>query len=124
MAKKKTVRKTSAGGCLLEVCGIGSIFLAVLFPPMVIAGVVLLIIGAMMSFKKVCSDCGNPVDKTSKMCPTCSVVFGREKTAAPIRTSTPGQTICQICENLLRYNPKYSGITVPCKYCDEPVILN
>lgn len=38
-------------------------------------GLVLLIIGGRMAFRFLCSECGNRVEKTSRICPHCHAHF-------------------------------------------------
>ena len=63
-------------GALVQLVGLVLLFF---FPLGTIAGVLLLIIGSAMSVKTICSSCGNKVEKTSKLCPTCKASF--EKSA-------------------------------------------
>ncbi len=72
MAKKKKKSEFLGVGCLIEAVGLVLLFL---FPIGTIIGVILLVVGSRYSYKYVCSECGNKVEKTSKICPHCNVKF-------------------------------------------------
>jgi len=84
MAKNKRARSTNVAGLLLEVVGILALFF---FPIGTVIGIILLVVGARMTYSRICSDCGNKVEKTSKLCPTCGVRFG----ATPHTVAAPDQ---------------------------------
>ena len=52
-------------GCLIQALGLAVCFL---FWPI---GIIILIIGGRMAIKYVCSDCGNKVEKSARICPVC-----------------------------------------------------
>lgn len=71
---RKKVKYEFAGvGALVQLIGFVAVWFY--FPLGLIAGIALLIIGSAMSKKILCSECGNKVDKESKMCPHCKVEF-------------------------------------------------
>jgi uncharacterized membrane protein len=72
LAEKKVKYEFAGVGALVQLIG----FVAVWFFPLgTVAGIALLIIGSAMSKKLLCSECGNRVDKESKMCPHCKALF-------------------------------------------------
>ncbi|WP_293373608.1 hypothetical protein [Nevskia sp.] len=72
MAFKKTKGEFAGPGCLVQGIGLIALFI---WPIGTVIGVALLLVGSSMSKKLICSDCGNPVEKTSTMCPTCKVTL-------------------------------------------------
>ncbi len=72
MAIKKKKSEFIGVGCWIQLIGIVLLFL---FPIGTIIGVALLVIGSRFSYKFICSECGNKVEKTSKICPHCGVKF-------------------------------------------------
>ncbi len=70
MAEKKRKTEFAGTGCLVQ--GVGLLLLFV-WPIGTIIGLGLLIYGSFMSTKLICSNCGNQVVKTSKICPHCNV---------------------------------------------------
>lgn len=74
MAYRKKKGEFAGGGCLVQ--GLGLLLLFV-WPIGTLFGVVLLIAGGRMAIKLICSDCGNKVEKTSKLCPTCMVALDK-----------------------------------------------
>lgn len=80
MAKKKHARHMSAPGCLLEIVGLFALFI---FPIGTVIGIILLIVGARMTYQLVCSECGNKIIRTSKLCPACRTEFGKKVNDPP-----------------------------------------
>ncbi|MFA5057381.1 MAG: zinc ribbon domain-containing protein [Opitutaceae bacterium] len=69
---KKTKYEFAGVGALVQLIG----FVAVWFFPLgTFAGIALLLIGSSMSKRIFCSECGNKIDKESRMCPHCKVEF-------------------------------------------------
>lgn len=81
MAQIKKKGEFAGAGALVQALGL--ILMFVLFPLGgivagvfgILAGLILLIIGSRMSYKYICSECGNKVDKDVKMCPVCKAEF-------------------------------------------------
>ena len=71
-AKKKKKVSFAGAGCLVQLVGL--VLCALLFPWGIIPGVILLLVGGRMG-PTVCSNCGNQVVQTSKLCPSCSAEF-------------------------------------------------
>jgi len=67
-AKRVRHNHNNGGGCLVALLGLCVIWV---FPVGTIAGVLLIAVGSAISYKFVCSHCGNPLEKTSKRCPAC-----------------------------------------------------
>lgn len=67
-AKRERINHNNGGGCLVALLGLCVIWF---FPIGTIAGVVLIVMSSRISYKFVCSSCGNPLEKTSRECPTC-----------------------------------------------------
>jgi hypothetical protein len=74
VGKKKTKYEFAGVGALVQLVGLVALWF---FPIGTFVGVVLLIIGSAMSKKILCGECGNKVDKDSKMCPHCKVEFAK-----------------------------------------------
>jgi hypothetical protein len=73
MSKVIRKRQTSAAGLFLELTGLVLLFI---YPIGTFIGVGLIIAGASMAKKYVCSECGNRVDNQDvKLCPVCKVHF-------------------------------------------------
>jgi hypothetical protein len=85
MSKIKEARDTTATkvkksefvgkGALVQLIGVVCCFL--LFPFGIIPGMILLIVGSRMAFCFRCSNCGNKVEKESRICPhpNCGAAF-------------------------------------------------
>ncbi len=77
---KKEIAKDKIGfGCLLELLGIALIiftFFTVIGP---IAGFIILLYGFSIARQKryVCRNCGNELNKESKLCPACGAKYKR-----------------------------------------------
>ena len=65
----KKVKKAEFAGKGALVQGIGLLLCIFLFPWGLIPGIVALIAGSQMSFRYSCSNCGNKVEKGTKICP-------------------------------------------------------
>ncbi len=82
-AKKKTVSSFLGSGCIIQGIGllllIAAFFFGLAFPllflPIMLVGIVLIIYGSRVAISLKCSACGNNVEKTSKICPTCKSHF-------------------------------------------------
>lgn len=72
MAKKKKKGEFAGVGCVIQFIGLCLLFV---FPIGTIFGVALLAYGGMKSIKLICGECGNSVEKTSKLCPHCKATF-------------------------------------------------
>ncbi len=70
MVQKKQKAEFAGAGCFVQALGVVALFF---FPIGTVLGVILLIAGSAMSLKTICSRCGNKVEKTSKICPTCQL---------------------------------------------------
>lgn len=81
-AKKKHKSEFAGIGCVIQGLGLVLLFF---FPIGTIIGAVLLLVGSTMSIKLICSSCGNIVEKTAKICPTCKSNFSK-----PISEEEPG----------------------------------
>lgn len=68
-AKKIKAAKNTAGGIIVFLIGVGLTFWA--FPSGIIFGLILIPLSVAMSRVWVCGDCGNAIEKTSSLCPTC-----------------------------------------------------
>jgi len=101
MAVIQRKRQTSGAGLLLEIIGFcmfifGVInILTVIFSIFgifwVIAGIVLVYVGFRMSFRLVCSNCGNRVDsKDVKLCPVCKEALSDQ--SIPPGNTNPAKT--------------------------------
>jgi Zn finger protein HypA/HybF involved in hydrogenase expression len=55
-------------GCAVQVLGIALLFL---FPIGTIIGIALLVWGSQLSVKWQCATCGNRIEQSAKICPTC-----------------------------------------------------
>ncbi|PLX98928.1 MAG: hypothetical protein C0623_10670 [Desulfuromonas sp.] len=53
---------------MLEIVGLIAIFF---FPIGTVIGIILLIVGARMTYQLICTECGNKIIRTTKLCPTC-----------------------------------------------------
>ncbi|MCX7062836.1 MAG: hypothetical protein NTZ11_18365 [Gammaproteobacteria bacterium] len=74
MAHRKMKVEFAGTGCLVQ--GLGLLLLFV-WPLGSVIGIALLLVGSSMAKKLICSACGNTVEKTSTMCPTCKVNLDR-----------------------------------------------
>lgn len=78
MAKRLAVNSRGVG-CLIQAFGLVVLLIAVgqfLFPQLVGVGLCLFAVtvfaaGSMLDKIHICSECGNRVEVTSKLCPTC-----------------------------------------------------
>ena len=68
MAYRKRKTEFAGPGCLVQAFGLLLLFF---FPIGTVIGLILLVVGGAMSVKLICSNCGNRVEKTSTLCPTC-----------------------------------------------------
>ena len=80
MAQKKKKSEFAGKGAVVQLLGVICFFLGFLGGFVGVAvgtclALLLLIIGSRMAIKLICSDCGNKVEKTSKICPTCKAQF-------------------------------------------------
>lgn len=73
-ARKKRKGEFAGAGCLVQ--GVG-LLLLFFFPIGTIVGVFLLLAGSLMSVKLICGNCGNKVEKESKICPACRADFAK-----------------------------------------------
>lgn len=73
-AKVKYKAKSGGGGCLLALIGLILLFV---FPIGTIIGVILIIIGNSWASYWACSNCGNEVKKTTKLCAACGAHLKR-----------------------------------------------
>ena len=81
---KHTRSNQHGAGCLVQIAGVAAMLVGIgLFVPQlawiiyIAGGACLLIVGWQLDSSHVCSDCGNRVELTSKMCPTCRSTFGK-----------------------------------------------
>lgn len=65
---KKTVSSNSCSGCLLQCLGLLFLFA---FPVGTIIGILLFIASFSISGKTICGNCGNSIEDTANICPTC-----------------------------------------------------
>lgn len=72
MAKKENKSEFAGVGCFVQLIGLILFFF---FPIGTIIGIALLILGGLKANKLICSNCGNPIEKTAKICPTCKESF-------------------------------------------------
>lgn len=72
MAKKVKKTEFAGTGCLLQGFGLLLLFF---FPIGTIAGVGLLLYGSIKSTKLICGACGNRIEKTANLCPTCKAAL-------------------------------------------------
>ena len=70
----ETKPHNTAGGCILLLIGFILLFF---FPLGTLFGVLFIILAVVKSKKLVCSNCGNRVEKESKLCPTCRTILIR-----------------------------------------------
>lgn len=71
-ATRKRINHNNGGGCLVALLGLCFIWF---FPVGTIAGVLLIWLGSRMSYKFVCSTCGNSLEASSRLCPACKAVI-------------------------------------------------
>ncbi len=72
---KKKVKSDTPQGCALSLLGLLVLLTGIFNPILLILGIVLITWGFQCSHKKICSECGNKVEDTSKLCPACKVTF-------------------------------------------------
>jgi uncharacterized membrane protein len=72
MARKKKKGEFVGIGALLQ--GIGLVLLF-FFPIGTLIGIILFFVGSAKAFKLICDNCGNGVEKTALICPTCKEAF-------------------------------------------------
>jgi len=72
VATRKRLSHNNGGGCLVALLGFCVIWV---FPIGTIAGVLLLWMSSRISYKFVCSNCGNHLERSSRLCPTCKSVI-------------------------------------------------
>jgi rubrerythrin len=73
MAIKLKKSEFMGAGCMVQAVGLVLLFV---WPIGTFIGIALLIYGGTMSGKFICSNCGNPVVKTSTLCPHCKEPIG------------------------------------------------
>lgn len=71
--KKKSV--FFGTGSIVQLLGLLVVWL---FPIGTIVGIILLLFGSCLSFKFICSNCGNKVEKEVKLCPVCKEVLTKK----------------------------------------------
>ena len=83
MAKRKPSNQHGSG-CLVQVIGVIAVMVGLgMFVPQfawllyILCGIVLLVTGWLMDKSHVCGDCGNRIELTSRICPTCKVQIGK-----------------------------------------------
>lgn len=114
MATKKRKSDFAGTGSLVQLIGLALLFF---WPLGTIVGVVLFIVGSGMSIKLICSQCGNPIEKTATMCPHCKEPFNGGINQSNFGPS--GEAIGPSGEA----QPALSEVRrVPCPHCAEMIL--
>ncbi len=71
MAYRKRKSEFAGVGALVQLLGLILLFQIYLFPIGTIAAILILLIGSRLATKLICSDCGNKIEPSSLLCPTC-----------------------------------------------------
>ncbi len=93
MAYRKRKTEFAGVGALVQLLGIILLLVTALFPYSTIAGVLLFLIGSSLATKLICSDCGNKIEPSSLLCPTCKEPLIKSKIAKPSRPITVSNVV-------------------------------